>query len=137
MNQMYAMSVDIHLFSVLALMIIMLVMMLLHTSKNDLGLLVTKIQGVTIVYLCFLGFAVLTGAIMMAAQHLSFTPANLLMVLAAFAVLILEIKRNKALVKTIKYMQMSPKTYKRIAFRYYLGTFVLFLGVGAFAAMAA
>lgn len=137
MNQMYAMSVDIHLFSVLALMIIMLVMMLLHTSKSDLGLLVTKIQGVTIVYLCFLGFAVLTGAIMMAAQHLSFTPANLLMVLAAFAVLMLEIKRNKALVKTIKYMQMSPKAYKKLAFRYYLGTFVLFLGVGAFAAMAA
>ncbi len=130
------MSLDIHLYSIMALMGIMLFMMALHKSKRDLGTLVKAIQGVMILHLSFLAFVILTGAIMMAAQHLSLTPANLLMTASAIIVLTLEIKRNKALVKTIKFMQMQPDTYKRLAFRYYLAELMLFFGVWAFTVMA-
>lgn len=136
MDKMYAMSLDVHLYSVSALMLIMLLMMALHKSKRDLGTLVKTIQGVMTLHLSLMAFVILTGAIMMAVQHLSLTPANLLMTAAAVIVVTLEIKRNKALVKTIKFMQMDPDTYKRVAFRYYLIELVLFFGVWAFAAMA-
>lgn len=136
MDKMYAMSLDIHLYSVSALMIIMLLMMALHNSKRDIGTLVKTIQGVMILHLSLLAFVILTGAIMMAVQHLSLTPANLLMTAAAVIVVALEIKRNKALAKTIKSMQMEPDTYKRVAFRYYLLELILFVGVWVFAAMA-
>ncbi|MBE0498529.1 MAG: hypothetical protein IBX43_04725 [Campylobacterales bacterium] len=136
MDKMYAMSLDIHLYSVGALMLMMLLMMALHKSKRDLDTLVKTIQGVMIVYLCLLAFVILTGAIMMAVQHLSLTPANLLMTAAAVIVVALEIKRNKALAKTIKSRQMGADTYKRVAFRYYLIELILFVGVWTFAAMA-
>lgn len=136
MDKMYAMSLDIHLYSVSALMIIMLLMMALHNSKRDIGTLVKTIQGVMILHLSLLAFVILTGAIMMAVQHLSLTPANLLMTAAAVIVVALEIKRNKALAKTIKSMQMEPDIYKRVAFRYYLLELILFVGVWVFAAMA-
>lgn len=136
MDKMYAMSLDIHLYSVSALMLIMLLMMALHKSKRDLDTLVKTIQGVMIVHLCLLAFVILTGAIMMAVQHLSLTPANLLMTAAAVIVVTLEIKRNKALVKTIKSRQMGADTYKSVAFRYYLIELILFFGVWTFAAMA-
>lgn len=136
MDKMYAMSLDIHLYSVSALMIIMLLMMALHNSKRDIGTLVKTIQGVMILHLSLLAFVILTGAIMMAVQHLSLTPANLLMTAAAVIVVALEIKRNKALAKTIKSMQMEPDAYKRVAFRYYLLELILFVGVWVFAAMA-
>lgn len=135
MEKMYAVSLYIHLYSVIALMIIMLIMMALHKSKRDLESLVKTIQGVMILHLCLLAFVILTGAIMMAVQHLSLTPANLLMTVAAVVVVALEIKRNKALAKTIKFMQMEPETYKSAAFRYYFIELVLFLCVWAFVAM--
>lgn len=44
-----------------------------------------------------LGVAIFTGIIMMAAKHLDFTLANIVMVLISFVLIFLEVKRNKAL----------------------------------------
>lgn len=137
MGEMYAMSLDIHLFSVISLMAVAIVMMILHRSKTDFDPLVKKIQGVTILHLSLLAFVLLTGAVMMAAQHLSFTPANLLMTVAVFIIFALEIKRNRALVKTVKHAQIEPDTYKNIGFKYYAVELVLISSVSVFSQMAA
>ena len=44
-----------------------------------------------------LGVAFFTGVIMMAAKHLDFTLANLVMIFVSFILIVLERKRNKAL----------------------------------------
>ena len=136
MNEMYAMSQDIHIFSIIALLLILITMLFAHKSKADFENYVKKIQILMIVHISLVASVILTGAIMMAAKHLSFTPANLLMILSIFIISTLEIKRNKALAKVIKLKQMEPEVCKRIAFKYHLIEFVMIIALSAFAGMS-
>jgi hypothetical protein len=58
------------------------------------------------------------------------------MIVSVFIVIALEIKRNKALVKVIKFKMMGEESYKRLGFRYQSIELFLLLGVSAFAGMA-
>ncbi|MFC2074565.1 hypothetical protein ACFLR3_04870, partial [Campylobacterota bacterium] len=53
-----------------------------------------------------------------------------------FIVLTLEIKRNKALSKVIKFKLMKEDVYKRLGFKYQSAELFLLLGVSAFSGMA-
>ena len=136
MNEMYEMSQNIHIYSVIALIVLLLLMIAMHKVKGDFSKFVKNIKIAMVFHLSLLGFVVLTGTIMMAAKHLSFSPANLLMIVSVFIVIALEIKRNKALVKVIKFKMMSEESYKRLGFRYQSIELFLLLGVSAFAGMA-
>ena len=136
MNEMYEMSQSIHIYSVFGLIFVLLVMMSFHKAKGDFQKFVKIIKVLMIFHLSLVGFVVLTGTVMMAAKHLSFTPANLLMVGAVFVISALEIKRNKALAKVIKFGLMEEKEYKRLGLRYQAIEFFLLLGVSAFSGMS-
>ena len=136
MEEMYAMSQDIHMFSVVALLIILIFMLFVHKSKAEFEAYVKRVQILMTVHISLLASVVLTGAIMMAAKHLSFTPANLLMIISIFIILTLEIKRNRALVKVTKLKQMEPDVCKKLAFKYHLIELVLIIAVSAFAGMS-
>jgi hypothetical protein len=111
-------------------------MIAFHKVKGDFQKFIKTIKVLMVFHLTLLGFVVLTGTIMMAAKHLSLTPANLLMIIAFFLVSGLEIKRNKALAKVIKFKQMDETQYKKLGFKYQMIELVFLLGVGAFSGMA-
>ncbi len=136
MNEMYEMSQAIHIYSVIGLLLILLTMIAFHKVKGDFQKFIKTIKVLMIFHLSLLGFVVLTGTVMMAAKHLSLTPANLLMIIAFFLISALEIKRNKALAKVIKFKQMDETVYKRLGFKYLMIEFVFLLAVGAFSGMA-
>lgn len=135
MNDMYALSQDIHMFSVIATIAILIIMLFTHKRKIDFDAYVKKIQILMILHITVVASIVLTGTIMMAAKHLSFTPANLLMIIAVFIISALEIKRNKALAKATKFKQMEPELSKKHAFNYHVVELFLVFAVGAFAGM--
>ncbi len=136
MNEMYTMSQSIHIYSVIALIVVLLLMIAMHKVKGDFDKFVKNIKIAMVFHLTLLGFVVLTGTVMMAAKHLSFTPANLLMIVSVIIIIALEIKRNKALVRVIKLKTMDNDSYKRVGFRYQSVELFLLLGVSAFAGMA-
>lgn len=136
MYEMYAMSQTVHTYSVIALIVVLLLMIAMHKVNGDFDKFVKNIKIAMVFHLIMLGFVVLTGTIMMAAKHLSFSPANLLMIVSVIIIIALEIKRNKALVKVIKFKTMREENYKRLGFRYQSIELFLLLGVSAFAGMA-
>lgn len=136
MNEMYEMSQSIHIYSVIGLIVILLLMIAMHKVKGDFKKFVKNIKILMVFHLSLLGFVVLTGTVMMAAKHLSMTPANLLMIVAVFIILALEIKRNRALSKVIKFKLMEEDVYKRLGFKYQTIELFLLLGVSAFSGMA-
>jgi len=150
MNEMYAMSQSVHIYSVIGLIVVLLFMIAMHKVKGDFEKFVKNIKILMIFHLSLLGFIVLTGAIMMAVQEammtsgadlsivnqLSFTPANLLMIVAFFIISVLEIKRNKALSKVVKFKLIKEEVYKKLGFRYQLVELFLLISVSAFSGMS-
>ena len=136
MNEMYEMSQSIHIYSVIGLILVLLIMMGFHKAKGDFKKFVKDIKILMIFNLSLLGFIVMTGAIMMASQHLSFTPANLLMVVAVFIISALEIKRNKALSKVIRFKMMDEERYKKLGFKFQSIELFLLLAVSAFSGIS-
>jgi Ca2+/Na+ antiporter len=72
-----------------------------------------------------LGAVIFTGIVMMAAKHLEFSVANIVMILLSFALIYLEIKR----VKLLKYINVKKEraleAYKSFALRILYIEFVL------------
>ena len=136
MNEMYEMSQNLHIYSVIALISIVVLMIISHKVSSDFKAFTKLIKILMIFHLSFLAAVVLTGAILMAAQHLSLTPANLIMIVAVFIVAGLEIKRNKALAQVIKFNLMPKMTYIKLGYKYLLLELVLLIAVGGFSEMA-
>ncbi len=150
MNEMYAMSQTVHIYAVIGLIVLLLFMLAIHKVKGSFEKFVKSIKILMIIHLSLLGFIVLTGAIMLAAQEamisggadmsivsqLSFTPANLLMIVAFFIIAALEIKRNRALSRVIRFKLMNEQRYKKLGFRYLLIELFVLLGVSAFSEMS-
>ena len=136
MNEMYEMSQSLHIYSVIALIIVLLIMILLHKFSTDFKIFTKRIQMAMIFHISLTAAVVLTGSIMMATKHLSLTPANLLMILAIFAIAALEIKRNKALAKVVKFKLMPKMTYVNLALKYQIIELIILIAVGSFSGMA-
>jgi len=136
MNEMYEMSQSIHIFSVVAMIISLIIMMLIHKSSYEVEIFEKKLAIAMVFYSSFLGAAALTGMIMMAAKHLDFTLANLVMIIGLMALIGLEIKRYKILKMVIRFKRVELDVYKRVAFNYEIIELVLILVIGAFAGMA-
>lgn len=136
MNEMYEMSQNIHIYSVIAMVFTLMLMMVLHKSKGEQESFVKTMAISMVFYASFIGSTALTGMIMMAAKHLSFTAANILMIVALLAVIVLEVKRNKVLKMLVKYKRVELDVYKKVAFNFEVIELAIILGVSAFAGMA-
>ncbi len=97
MNEMYSMSVDIHYFGVM-MMVMMIIANGLHVKiVPDIKSYRRKVRFVMPIIYAILSLVLFTGTIMMASKHLDFTIENIVMVLFGLLVIILEIKRHKQL----------------------------------------
>lgn len=106
MNEMYNMSLSLHSWSAVAVLVMIFINLFVLISSNDLK----KYKRVHALYLLPLDIAVLgslffTGIVMMAAKHLHFTIANIAMIVLAVVLIVLEAKRVKAL----KYLSIKKE----------------------------
>jgi len=136
MNEMYEMSQSLHIYSVIALICVLVLMIIMHKFSTDFKVFTKRIQILMIFHISLSSAVVLTGSIMMAVKHLSLTPANLVMILAIFAIATLEIKRNKALTKVTKFKLMPKMSYIKLGYKYQSLELLILIIVGAFSGMA-
>ena len=74
-----------------------------------------------------LGSVIFTGIIMMAAKHLDFTFANIIMIVFSIVLIVLEAKRSKALRYIMNKDSESFVTYKKYSQKILLSEFVISL----------
>lgn len=96
MNEMYNMSIDFHDLGVLGMMAVIAINMLVLLRTKEAAGYIKKLQ----IYInpassTMIGAVIFTGIIMMAAKHLDFTIANIAMIIASVAVIVLEVKRTR------------------------------------------
>lgn len=116
MNEMYSMGLSLHSIGSAAILVAIFLNLFMLISSQDLA----KYKRVSSVVVWPLTFTVLstvifTGVIMMAAKHLDFTFANIVMILVSVILMALEAKR----VKSLKYLDEKKdhafNAYKPIA----------------------
>lgn len=126
MNEMYNMGLSIHSIAtgVLLGVVLMNIVLLMKIKdlvkyKRNMSLMLMPLSSMV------LGAVIFTGIVMMAAKHLEFSVANIVMILLSFALIYLEIKR----VKLLKYINVKKEraleAYKSFALRILYIEFVL------------
>ena len=97
MNEMYNMGIVTHYYGVMTVLVGILINLYRIKKANDIqsyrkfNILFNPINGT------FIGTVVFTGVIMMAAKHLDFTIENIVMIIIAIFIIVLELKRSKRL----------------------------------------
>lgn len=97
MNQMYNMSLSIHEVGIFLLLFVFAGSLWQLKNADDLMVYLKKmrIQSPMIMMLMFV--PIFTGMVMMAAKHLEFTVANVVMIVLSIVLIVFEIKRSKPL----------------------------------------
>ena len=93
MESMYSMSIFIHLFGVIGFLSVALFSLFQLFAYNDVHIYAKKMRIVMPISSMFIVVLIFTGAIMMAAKHLSFSWQNIVMILYSLVLIVLETKR--------------------------------------------
>jgi len=101
MNEMYNMGLSLHSIGAGAILAVIFINLFILISYNDLKKY-KRLHSIVLWPTTFtiLGLVIFTGVIMMAAKHLDFTIANIVMTLISIGYIALEAKR----VKSLKYL---------------------------------
>jgi len=116
MNEMYSMGLNLHSIGAGAILAIIFLNLFILISYNDLKKY-KRISSIFLQPLTFttLGLVIFTGVIMMAAKHLDFTFANIVMIIMSIIYITLEVKR----VKSLRYLSTTKdhafNAYKPLA----------------------
>ncbi|MDD2790256.1 MAG: hypothetical protein PHU40_06250 [Sulfurimonas sp.] len=97
MNEMYDMSIVTHNYSVIGILIVVFINLFLLYRAKEIGKYKRVMTLFTPIGSMAIAGVIFTGVIMMAAKHLEFTLANIVMIFFALAFIVLEVKRAKAL----------------------------------------
>jgi hypothetical protein len=93
MNEMYDMSIDIHRYGALILIGIITANLLHLMRANNIHRYAKQMRVMMPIVASFLALLLFTGSIMMAAKHLDFTIANIIMIVLNIVWIVLESKR--------------------------------------------
>lgn len=127
MNEMYNMSIVTHNFSVLVVLAVVGINFYKIYRADDVhayrkfNMLFNPV-GATI-----LGSVIFTGIIMMAAKHLDFTFANIVMIVFSIVLIVLEAKRSRALRFIMNNDIDSFLIYKKYSQKILLSEFIISL----------
>ena len=104
MNEMYSMGLDLHSIGAVAILAVVFLNLFILISYQDLKKY-KRLNSVFLQPLTFttLGLMIFTGVIMMAAKHLDFTFANIVMIVISIVFIVLEMKR----LKSLKYLSIK------------------------------
>lgn len=119
MEAMYKTGLNIHYFGVVVLMGVVLFNMMMLALSHHVIRYAKRMRIVMPISSSFIALILFTGAVMMAAKHLSFTLANIAMIVIAIIMIILEAKRYKTLKRKTDITQEGAfAEYKKKAFRF-------------------
>ena len=135
MNEMYEMSQSIHIFSVIVMIMTLSVILILHKGNAVQETFVKRVAITNLIHVSFLSAVALTGAIMMSAKHLSFSFANIVMIIGLLVIIVLEVKRNKVFKMVIKFQRVELDVYKPMCFKYGLIEMGLLFFISAIAVL--
>jgi hypothetical protein len=98
MNEMYNMGLSIHSLGSGALLGVILINIFFLNAAKDINKF-KRLMSILLMPLnsAVLGGVIFTGIVMMAAKHLDFTVANIVMIVISIILIILEVKRSKTL----------------------------------------
>lgn len=117
MNEMYDLSVSIHLGAVVILVGLIAYNIFLLSSTQEIRQYAYKMRTI-IPFSYFMIFTIIfTGAVMMAAKHLDFTMQNIAMIILSLYIIPSEIKRYKILKRTNPKEHGAFEEYKNIGFK--------------------
>jgi len=97
MNEMYEMSLSIHEAGVLLLVLIFLGSLWQLRQADDLMAYLQKMRIQSPLIMMAMFAPIFTGMVMMAAKHLEFTVANIVMIVLSVVLIVFEVKRSKPL----------------------------------------
>ena len=129
MNEMYNMSIETHYYSVIGILLVIFINIWMLNSAKDINKYKYQMRIFTPMGSTMIGAIIFTGVIMMAAKHLDFSIENILMIVFALAIILLEVKRAKSL----KYL--NPKTdnaledFKILAVKILLAEIILTMAI--------
>ena len=128
MNEMYSMGLGLHSLGGGALLVVIFLNLFLLISYKDLKKY-KRISSIVLMPLTvsILGLVLFTGVVMMAAKHLDFTIENIVMIIIGVALIVLEVKRAKALRYLNEKKEKAFEAYKPFARRIYQIEFILVL----------
>ena len=118
MEAMYTMGLEIHYFGVIVLMAVVLFNIVMLGLSNQIVRYAKRMRIVMPISATLIALILFTGAVMMAAKHLSFSVANIAMIAIGIGMIVLEAKRYKILKRRTDISQENALTeYKTKAFR--------------------
>ena len=118
MEYMYSFAIAAHLYSVYGMVAVILLNVLATYQAQE----ITKFRKMMLIFTpmgsVMLASAIFTGIVLMAAKHLDFDVANVVMIIFSVVMIILEAKRAKLLrFSTAKtFLEYKKKAYKLLAF---------------------
>ena len=117
MNEMYNMSIVTHNYSVIGILGTILINIILLMRAKDIKKYARTMSLFMPIIMTVIGGIIFTGVIMMAAKHLDFTIENVVMILFAVALIVLENRRSKKLQRLDKSDDYALTFHKVDAFR--------------------
>ena len=120
MNEMYDMSIITHSYGVFGILVVLLVNYMMLQSAKDLKKYKRLMRIFTPISSIAIGVIIFTGVIMMAAKHLSFSIENIIMIIFALFVILLEVKRAKTLKYLNPKLEDALKNFKPLATKIFL-----------------
>ena len=97
MNEMYDMSIVTHNYGVIGILGMIFINILMLVRATDINKYTRAVTLFTPIAMTAIGAVIFTGIIMMAAKHLDFTIENIVMIIFAVVLIVLENKRSKKL----------------------------------------
>ncbi|WP_373003040.1 hypothetical protein [Sulfurimonas sp.] len=97
MNEMYDMSIVTHNYGVIGILGTIFINILMLVRATDISKYVRAVTLFMPIAMTTIGTVIFTGVVMMAAKHLDFTVENIVMIIFAIVLIILENKRSKNL----------------------------------------
>jgi hypothetical protein len=110
---MYNFALLSHSYSIYGVILIILINFIVTFSQQHLAKLRRFMLIFTPMGSVMLGGVIFTGIIMMTAKHLEFTLQNIVMIITSIVLIILEVKRSKALryIKAEEFMDYKKTAY--------------------------
>jgi len=129
MNEMYSMSIVTHNYSVMLVLGVIFVNFLMLKSATELKKYKRALSLFMPIGMTMFGSIIFTGIVMMAAKHLDFSVENVVMILIAVALIVLENKRSKDLRYLDTKVENYFENYKGYAYRIFSIEILLVLAI--------
>ncbi|MDP3022960.1 MAG: hypothetical protein Q8N32_07010 [Sulfuricurvum sp.] len=127
MEALYLTGLEIHFVGVVVLMAVVMFNIIMLLLSHQIIRYAKRLRLVMPISLSLVIITIFTGVVMMAAKHLSFSLANIVMIIVSISFIVLEIKRYKILrYETDIKQENAFMQYKKKAFRF-LGIELLLL----------